>query len=82
MDGKRMVDYMNKLSGGEIIYGYDQSSNRVLVIILSEDESSIMSYEKAFNALKQMAISMQSLLVDIIDDMINDKAAGNNGGGK
>lgn len=82
MEGKEMADWMNNLSGGYIVYGYDEISGKIIVIDVQNKVTSIISLEKAHNILKTMAVGMQSILVDIFRAMVEDKVASNNGGDK
>jgi hypothetical protein len=76
---KSLAKYLNHLSGGENVYGYDETSNKIIVIARSDGNTAIISLEKAHNALKIMALGMQSILTDVFESMIEDKAASPNG---
>jgi hypothetical protein len=66
---------MNNLSGGENVYGYDETANKIIVINRQNGATSIISLEKAHNILKSMALGMQTILTEIFESLIEDKPA-------
>lgn len=79
MDGKKMAEWMNNLSGGENVYGYDEVADKIIVIATSDCITTAISLEKAHNSLKIMALGMQNILMDVFEAMIEDKPASNGG---
>ncbi len=79
MDLKTLASSLNHLSGGENIYGYDETANKIIVIAVADGTTTVISLEKAHNTLKTMALGMQSILTDIFEAMIEDKVASLNG---
>jgi hypothetical protein len=75
MELKRTADDMNNLSGGENVYGYDETANKIIVINRQNGATSIISLEKAHNILKSMALGMQTILTEIFESLIEDKPA-------
>ena len=79
MDLKSLAKYLNQLSGGENVYGYDETANKIIVIARTDGTTVIISLEKAHNTLKTMTLGMQSILTDVFEAMIEEKAASPNG---
>jgi hypothetical protein len=79
---KSLAEYLNNLSGGENVYGYDEAANKIIVIDRTSGTTVIISLENAHNSLKKMALGMQSILSDIFNEMIEEKAASNGGDSK
>ena len=81
MEGKKLAEWLNNLSGGDNVYGYDDVSNKIIVIVKQNGTTSIISLEKAHNILKTMALGMQTILTDVFEALIEDKPASNGNGG-
>jgi hypothetical protein len=79
MEGKKMAEYLNHLSGGENVYGYDETACKIIVIAKTDGVTVIISLEKAHNSLKTMALGVQTILIEVFDAMIEDKVASNGG---
>ena len=77
MEGKKLAEWLNNLSGGDNVYGYDDVSDKIIVIVKQNGTTSIISLEKAHNALKTMALGMQTILTDVFEALIEDKPASN-----
>ena len=81
MEGKKLAEWLNNLSGGDNVYGYDETSDKIIVIVKQNGTTSIISLEKAHNSLKIMALGMQTILTDVFEALIEDKPASNGNGG-
>ena len=77
MEGKKLAEWLNNLSGGDNVYGYDDVSDKIIVIVRQNGVTSIISLEKAHNILKIMALGMQTILTDVFETLIEDKPASN-----
>ena len=79
MDGKMLAGFLNKVSGGVDLYGYDEQSDRIIVVEKDNlNHTTIMSIEKAENELKKKACDMLETIKQIMEETIPIKAAGNN----
>ena len=75
MEGKKLAEWLNNLSGGDNVYGYDNISDKIIVIAKTDGTTVCISLEKAHNSLKTMALGMQTILIDVFEALIEDKPA-------
>jgi len=77
MDGKKIVEYLNQISGGVDVYGYDEQSKKVIVVERDTIETTIMSVEKAFNELREKTVAMMITVQGIFMNMVEPANGGN-----
>jgi len=75
VEGKKLAEWLNNLSGGDNVYGYDNISDKIIVIAKTDGTTVCISLEKAHNSLKTIALGMQTILIDVFEALIEDKPA-------
>ena len=78
MDGGKLKGDLNLLSKGDIIYSFDERSNKI-IHISKNAEGGMMSLEQAYNELYLQATMMLLVLQEIFNDLKIEKPAGNGG---